>query len=346
MRSVPRHLFIPDRAWCHPDDGPGYLIDRAADPGMWLAAAYSDAVIVTRIDDGMGDMRQPIGAFASSVSAPGIVAAALSLLDPFDGDEVLEIGTGTGWTAGLLARRLGDENVTSIETDRLVFAEAAGNLKRSGLSPRLLLGDGARGWPDGALYDRVHVTRGVREVPHPWVEQTRPGGLIVLPWTPRWEGGHLLRLTAAGDGTAVGRFHRGVAAMPMRSQRLVPAQVEGPYRRSATHLDPRRVVRSSAGADVAVAGSLPDVYGTHAGEEDGGFRLWLWSGDSEAQVHRAPGYKQSSVFHRGPRDLWAEVEAAYLRWVSWGAPDRDRFGMTVTPAGQHIWLDSPGNPLM
>jgi protein-L-isoaspartate(D-aspartate) O-methyltransferase len=58
-------------------------------------------------------------------------------------------------------------------------------------------------------------------------------------------------------------------------------------------------------------------------------------------VHYSPDYKRVAVLQRGPRDLWDEVEAAYLRWVSWGSPARDRFGMTVTPGGQHIWLDSP-----
>ncbi|MER6943420.1 methyltransferase domain-containing protein [Nonomuraea sp. NPDC000554] len=342
MHAVPRHLFIPDRAWCHPDDAPGYVIDRAADPGGWMKAVYSDAAIITQTDDGATVGK---GDYTSSCSRPSLVAAGLGLLNPFEGDEVLEIGTGTGWTAGLLAHRLGDENVTSVEIDRAVFDRAAENLNRSGHVPRLILGDGARGCPEGAPYDQVHVTCGVDEVPYAWVEQTRPGGTIVLPWMPRWEGGHLAKLTVAGDGTAVGRFHAGVVYMMLRSQRWSPPEMEGAYRDSATYLDPRRVARSSVGADIAVSAMLPDVSGAYADQDDGEFHLSVWSDDSDAQVHYSPDYKRVAVLQRGPRDLWDELEAAYLRWIAWGAPDRARFGMTVSPDAQYVWLDTPDNPV-
>ncbi|MEV6982794.1 methyltransferase domain-containing protein [Sphaerisporangium sp. NPDC051017] len=345
FHAVPRHLFIPDRAWCDSDDGPGYLIDRSADPEVWMDAVYSNAAIITQLDEGATEIVEGKGDYTSSSSAPSVVAAALELLDPYDGDEVLEIGTGTGWTAGLLAHRLGDENVTSIEIDQAVFTLAAENLKRSGHVPRLVHGDGAVGWADGAPYDRVHVTCGVSEVPYSWVSQARPGGVIVIPWTPRWEGGYLTMLTVVGDGTAVGRFSGGVGFMLLRSQRWDLPQLEGDYRRSSTYLDPRRVVRSSTGADIAVAGLLPDVSGTHADQEGGEFHLSLWSEESDAQVHYAPDYKGVAVLQRGPRNLWDEVEAAYLRWVSWGAPSKERFGMTVTREGQYVWLDSPDNAI-
>ncbi|MFI0449818.1 hypothetical protein [Actinomadura sp. 6N118] len=51
-----------------------------------------------------------------------------------------------------------------------------------------------------------------------------------------------------------------------------------------------------------------------------------------------------AVEQAGGRSLWNEVEAAYFRWIGWREPDRDRFGMTVTPQGQTIWLDSPDRP--
>ncbi|MEU8266662.1 methyltransferase domain-containing protein [Sphaerisporangium sp. NPDC049002] len=345
FHAVPRHMFVPDRAWCDAVDGPGHLIDRGADPEAWMDAVYSDAAIITQLDDGATEIAEGKGDYTSSSSSPVVVAAALGLLDPFDGDEVLEIGTGTGWTAGLLAHRLGDGNVTSIEIDRAVITTAAENLRRAGHAPRLVQGDGAVGWAEGAPYDRIHVTCGVCEVPYAWVEQTRPGGVIVIPWTPRWEGGYLTVLTAAGDGTAVGRFYDGVGFMLLRSQRWDLPRLEGSYRKSSTYLDPRRVVRTSTGADIAVAGLLPDVYGAHAYQEGGEFHLSLWSGESDAQVHYAPDYKAVAVLQRGPRDLWDEVEAAYLRWVSWGTPSKARFGMTVTPEGQHVWLDSPDNAI-
>ncbi|MCG5219906.1 methyltransferase domain-containing protein [Streptosporangium soli] len=347
VRAVPRHLFIPDRAWCLPGEGPGYLIDRAAEPAGWEHAVGSaESAIVTQIADGATGVAEGRGEYTSSGSAPGVVAAELGLLDPYDGDEILEVGTGTGWTAALLSHRLGDENVTSVEIDPSVLAVAEENLRKAGRSPQLVLGDGTKGHPEAAPYDRVHVTCGVREVPYAWVEQTRPGGVIVLPWIAGWEGAHLVGLTVTGDGTAVGVFHRACGFMPLRSQRWAHPLLEGDFRRSSTLLDPRRVVRSSYGAEVAVAGMLPRVCGTYAEEEGGGFRVWLWSEDSEANARYSPEYKRIAVWQRGARDLWEELAAAFLRWVSWGSPDRDRFGMTVTPEGQHIWRDTPGNPVI
>ncbi|MEU8192191.1 methyltransferase domain-containing protein [Microbispora amethystogenes] len=348
LEAVPRHLFIPDRAWCAPEDGSeGFVIDRQKDPEGWFAAIYQqNAPIITQLDDGnldIGEAGQGGVDYTSSSSAPGIVARGLDLLDPYAGDEVLEIGTGTGWTAALLAYRLGDANVTSIEIDPAVHAAAGVNLKAAGYAPHLVLGDGTEGWPQGALFNGVHVTCGVREVPRAWVEQTRPGGVIVVPWMPGWEAGHMLKLTVTGDGTAVGRFHGSCAFMLLRSQRPVLPAYSDDFRDSGTDLDPRRVVRSSFGADIAVAGLLPGVDATHTDEDDGGFHLWVWSGDSDAQVHYSPDYKRAAVHQRGPRDLWDEVEEAFLRWLGWGSPGRDRFGLTVTPEGQHVWLDRPDN---
>ena len=343
VEGVPRHLFVPDRAWCSPGDRPGYVIDREADPDRWLAAVYSNAAIITQLSDGAGDVATGEGDYTSSLSAPGVALESLELLDPYDGDEVLEIGTGSGWTAGLLCHRLGGESVTSIELDQNVLAKAAENLKAAGFSPKLISGDGAKGWPDDAPYDRVHVTAGVRDVPYAWVRQTRPGGVIVFPWMPAWEAGHLAKLTVTGDGKAVGRFHGGCGFMMLRSQRPPIPEFEGEFRGSATDLDPRRIVRVSTGADVAVAGMLPGVFGNHAVDNDGSFDLWLWSADSDAHVHYAPDYKRSAVKQRGLRNLWEEVESAFLRWVSWGSPTRDRFGMTVTADGQYVWLDHPEN---
>jgi protein-L-isoaspartate(D-aspartate) O-methyltransferase len=212
-------MFVPDRAWCTPDDGPGYLIDRGKDPAEWLKAAYADMAIVTQLDDGATDITAGEGVYTSSLSAPSVILAGLSLLDPREGDRVLEIGTGTGWTAALLSRLVGDENVTTIEVDQATFAEAAQNLSTAGCHPRLVLGDGAAGWPQGAPYDRVHVTCGVVTVPYEWVRQTRPGGVVVFPLMAAANSGQLTRATVDAAGTATGYFYGEVNYMMLRAQR-------------------------------------------------------------------------------------------------------------------------------
>jgi protein-L-isoaspartate(D-aspartate) O-methyltransferase len=195
------------------------LIDRDKDPDAWLTAAYSDMAIVTQLDDGATDITAGEGRYTCSLSAPSVILAGLSLLDPREGDRVLEIGTGTGWTAALLSRLVGDENVTTIEVDQAVFARAEENLSTAVCHPRLVLGDGAEGWPQSGPYDRLHVTCGVVTVPYEWVRQTRPGGVIVFPLMSAANSGQLTRVTVDDDGTATGYFYGEVNYMMLRAQR-------------------------------------------------------------------------------------------------------------------------------
>ncbi|MGI5269851.1 hypothetical protein ACQEUU_11935 [Nonomuraea sp. CA-218870] len=113
MREVPRHLFIPPVALAGLGGENPRLIDREADPRGWWDAVYSDNPIITQLDDGATDIGTAPGDSTSSCSAPGIVAQFLELLDPEPGTQVLEIGTGTGWTAALLCHLVGAANVAT-----------------------------------------------------------------------------------------------------------------------------------------------------------------------------------------------------------------------------------------
>ncbi|WP_241844364.1 methyltransferase domain-containing protein [Kitasatospora sp. CB01950] len=95
------------------------------------------------------------------------------------GQRVLEIGTGTGYSTALGAHRLGDANLTSIEYDPVVGGAAATALKAAGFEPRLIIGDGLRGDPQGGQYDRLVATCSVRYIPLPWLHQVKPGGRIL-----------------------------------------------------------------------------------------------------------------------------------------------------------------------
>ncbi|WP_242895362.1 methyltransferase domain-containing protein [Actinomadura litoris] len=348
LHAVPRHLFAPSLAWVDGGEEPNRLVDRAADEGAWLRAVYADTSITTQFDDGATPLEAGGENYTSSLSAPGIVIAFLELLALNDHHRVLEIGTGTGWTAGLLAQRVGDHNVTSVEIDAALSAGAGENLKAAGRSPRLVVANGADGWPPGGPYDRVHVTCGVREVPYAWVEQTRPGGRIVFPWVPGFAFGHQTRLAVTSGGRAIGRFAGNAGYMMLRSQRfeLYAPAVEEDGEQTTTRLDPRTVTGDSYGCDVALAALVPGLTSVEEDTSDGGVRLHLREPDgSWALADYTPGRDHFAVAQAGPRRLWTEVEAAYLRWVSWGSPDRERFGLTITPDGQTIWLHSPDNAI-
>jgi protein-L-isoaspartate(D-aspartate) O-methyltransferase len=70
--------------------------------------------------------------------------------------------------------------------------------------------------------------------------------------------------------------------------------------------------------------------------------MWVIGGsDQWAAATWEPKREQYEAFQIGDRAVWQEAVDAYFRWVSWGEPGRDRFGMTVTAEGQRIWLDTP-----
>ncbi|WP_165495200.1 methyltransferase domain-containing protein [Actinomadura roseirufa] len=351
LEEVPRHLFIPDIAVVGPImDDPASWIDREQDPARWWKVVHSDTAIGTQLDDGTinltGKTSVDPGAMpTSSCSAPLLVAAMLDLLDAHPEDRVLEIGTGTGWTAALLAERVGQDNVVTVEIDAAVAARAAANLKAAGYAPHVIVGDGTLGWRQGAPYDRVHVTVGVADIPYTWVEQTQPGGVLVLPWMPGWKSGYLLRLTVDDDGTASGPIGESCGFMLLRGQRPPLRPIDDDDRVSRATVAPREMADAGEGFAVAVAGLLPGVRGTGVDNADGSFRMALRHGDSHALATHRPAEQDAEVSQSGPRNLWDELVAAYLRWNDWGRPPRDQFGITVTSKGAHMWLGHPDTPV-
>lgn len=94
----------------------------------------------------------------SSASAPGTVIRMLEHVKLADGMCILEIDTGTGFPAALLAARPGEENVASVEVDATLVEQARANLRRAGRESVVRQADGALGWAQGAPFDRVIAT--------------------------------------------------------------------------------------------------------------------------------------------------------------------------------------------
>ncbi|WP_312874899.1 methyltransferase domain-containing protein [Actinomadura litoris] len=359
LGEVPRHLFAPPVAWAAPEDGPRYRIDARKDPVAWWEAVYEPGTaVLTQFDDGAAsegaasrDPRVP----TSSLSAPEIVVPFLELLHPFGGQRVLDVGTGTGWTAGLLCERVGDAHVVSIDIDEGVAAQAAANLHEAGFRPQLRTGDAAVDLGEEQDFDLIHVTCGVTAVPYGWVERMRPGGAIAFPWMPDFSYGYRVRLDVLPDGTATGRLAGSAGYMMLRSQRrhrATPAK-EWPaavpeFAASTTRMDPRLLWHTPGGGlEAAMSGLVPGVRAAlfHDSEPTGEATLWLLEacgpGGSWASVDYAPGSKEFAVEQAGERRLWEEAEVAYVQWLRWGRPALHRFGLTLTPQGQHLWLDDP-----
>ncbi|MCI0687553.1 MAG: methyltransferase domain-containing protein [Sporichthyaceae bacterium] len=341
---VPRHRFIPPRIY---DDRatPGTYrpLDTDVDPHGWWELAYADVPVVTQLDDGgEGGPGQP----TSSASMPRMVTRMLAHLDVHSGKRVLEIGTGTGYNAALLAARLGDPNVVSVEIDPVVAAEARRNLGELGYHPRIVTGDGLDGYPPGAPFDRVIATAAVQHLPGAWVEQSRPGGVIVAPFDSGVHAGVLLRLTVTADGVAAGRVVGDAAFMWLRGDRPHQAMPDaGPGRKGISTLDPREL----ADSDVAFALGIrmPGVRIDGADTEEG-YRVWLSADDGSWASAIAPpeddNEPEPEVWQYGQRSLWNETEALVGDFVIAGRPARTRFGVTVHPRGRHeFWIDNPAD---
>ena len=155
--AVPRERFVPD-----------VVADRG------LEAVYRDEAIVTK--------RDPRGMPLSSSSQPALMAKMLGLLAPDPGDRVLEIGTGTGYNAALLAHMVGPKGrVTTVDVDPDLARAARRALREAGYRTSVKVGDGRHGFANGAPFDRIVVTACADEIPRFWLEQLRDGGRLELP---------------------------------------------------------------------------------------------------------------------------------------------------------------------
>lgn len=353
--AVPRHTFIPDLTWYHgAANGKWGFIPRrrAEDPEGWLVAAYQDDSVITQVDDGEPSGSEGTGVLpTSSISMPSVVAAMLRALDVHDGQNVLEIGTGTGYNAALLAHRLGAQHITTVEIDPAVARAARHALDQAGYREiTVVTADGTQGFAARAPYDRVLSTASCQQVPYQWVAQTLPDGRVLTPWRNTYYPGGLLSLTVGPDGTAVGRIVDRAWFMQLRDQRVprctVADVVRGDYHgeRSRTSIEPYELA-GHRGAMLAISLRVPHCrhqYFPYDPDEGAG-ELWFLdpcSGSWASHIHVTPDCREDefAVRQRGPRRLWDEIRAAHTWWTEQGCPDEQDWTFTVHATGQSVDL--------
>ena len=178
MLGIPRHLFVP-QTLAH--------------------LAYHDTPL-------------PIG-FEKTISQPFMCALMTDLLAPERHDAVLEVGTGLGYQTAVLAELAGQ--VWSVEIVEELADSAQGRLDQLGYTNvHIRIGDGSRGWPEHAPFDKVVVAAAAEEVPAALLEQLKPNGRLVMPLGP----GDAQQLSVI-DKDATGIVRR-LEVIPVRFSRL------------------------------------------------------------------------------------------------------------------------------
>ncbi|MFG2598665.1 ATP-grasp peptide maturase system methyltransferase [Streptomyces sp. NPDC048462] len=338
-RAVPRELFTGSYFVAVAGSVPtAYRPVREGLP-QWLEGVYSDETLITQLDGrtSPGDVAETTvtGSPSSSSTLPSLVLRMWHQLGAGAGHRVLEIGTGTGYSTALGAHGLGDAYLTSIEYDPVVGGGAATALKAAGFAPRLIIGDGLRGDPDGGPYDRLIATCSVRYIPLPWLHQVRPGGRILTTLSGWGYANALVLLDVTGPGLATGRFLPGYTSFMMarthdRPPRPAPALLPGEERPS--RIDPAKLDNWTGGWVAQLAAPSAERMG--AGAEQ-----LLWDVSTGSQARTVPNACGGwNVVQRGPVRLWDRVEGAVQHWQDAGEPHQEEFGITVSAAGQRVWL--------
>lgn len=345
--KTPRHVFVP-RYWALDEyHHPAELVD-GADPDQWsrwLEAVYADQVLITQWQP-RGELR----IVSSSASQPSIVAHMLQLLDLQPGQRVLEIGTGTGYNTALLCHY--GAQVTSIDIDPVLVAEAQSRLARLGYHPTLVAGDGADGHPDNAPYDRILSTCAAHAVPPAWVDQLADGGLLVAPLTI---GGALTVLRKTG-GQLTGTLdaeqayfmplHPAGQPMPTWFTTDIPAPATCQHHTTtsvplAAWADPDfRLWLALHRADWHLADTI-DPHGNRTG-------IIVYTTDHRAHVDYTATSASGGAWlvQQDHTRLWDTIEAAWHTWQHHHQPHRSRIGITAHPNGhQWAWLDKPNGPI-
>lgn len=179
MEHVPRHLFVP------PD------VSRYA---------YRDGAL-------------PIG-YGQTISQPYIVALMTQALELRPGMKVLEVGTGSGYQAAVLAEIT--RAVFTVEIIKALYESARDRLKRLGYdSVQVRTGDGYYGWPEHAPFDRIIVTCAALHIPPPLMEQLSPGGKMLIPVGGNFETQRLLLVSKDESGGRTSRTIELVRFVPL-----------------------------------------------------------------------------------------------------------------------------------
>ena len=265
---------------------------------------------------------RPTGLPTSSSTLPGLIVQLARHGYLNDGTDVLDVGTGSGYGCAVLAARLGERHVTSVDVDKYLATAAADRLASIGLHPTVVAADATGSLP--GTYDRIIATVAVRPVPASWLSALRPGGRLVTTIT-----GTALILTAdkTEDGGATGRIEWDRAGfMPTRTGNDYPLLLRKLHE-TAYDSDGDQITRgrypvinvTEAWETWSMLGVIAPGLEHHYRQDGPTQTAWILHADgSWARATSANG--EAPIVHQsGPRRLWDLLDDIRDTWLCDGS---------------------------
>jgi protein-L-isoaspartate(D-aspartate) O-methyltransferase len=363
VAATPRHMFVHrfrlSGGPTHDRFDEGALRDNDADPVGQLADIYSDAVMIHV--DAVGEL------LPSTNSQPSYVLWLLDLLDLRPGQRVLEIGSGSGWLAAVMARLVGkDGHVTGVEIIPELAAQSQADLARLGIdNVSVLAADGAQGHAAGAPFDRVMTTAGSWDLPEILFDQVAEGGRVLAPVELRGGGCQVTVLRRGGERFVGERAVEGWFVPLLGSGQHRPALrvalAELPFWEEIGRLPPRRVPLPLAGWNGAAGGAV-SAFRAFLGRTAAGFaifgegdppepRPWLPAepfGILNQPERSVALWSRGELLAYGGASALRALAQAYADWTSYGLPGLADFALQVVRIGSapvgngRVWTEPRG----
>jgi protein-L-isoaspartate O-methyltransferase len=342
VTATPRHLLVP-RWFDWDDDHQAWeLRDGPSDEAAWLDAAYSRRTLVTRAGPVHADHACPGRPYpgwpASSSTSPALVISMYRHARIYDGADVLDAGTGTGYGAALLTRRLGAAHVTTIDIDPYLTSAAGERLAAIGAAPEILTADATTPLP--GTYDRIVPMMSAPRIPPAWLAALRPAGRLVFSLART---SILITADKTPGGGARGQVEWEPATfMAARHGPDYPPRLEAML----------EAIRDAEGEHVS-HGRYPALSVTWGGELDAMLELTApgiehhydydektgtetaWMVHPDGSWARATGTEDDRpvVHQAGPRRLWDILDDIRHRWILDGALPLRGATATIDPDG-------------
>ena len=348
--QVPRHLFI-DAYYQGNEHVSTPITHDEKTWDHWLAQIYCDEALVTQRDEH--------GMPTSSSSQPSVMASMLEALDLHAGQTVLEIGTGTGYNAALMAKLVGDPHlVTTVDIDPTLVDLARVHIEHAvGPGMTVQTWNGLDGYVPHAPYDRIIATGCFFPVPWAWIEQLKPGGKLMMDFHGQIGGG-LLLVIKQPDGQAIGHFlnewHH-ISFMRLRSmleegdrrhlkgyqnaplQEQVHLSPDDPAYRCASHFATfKQFRRLDNSFNLWLQWIFPAVSITWRELVPGTRSAMLIDQKTRTAAVIEPQENGLEVTVHGERLLWSDLLHAYQDWLAYGSPGLEAYTLHIYQSGRQV----------